>query len=173
MQCGIACLAMICRHYGKVYSFETLSKLCRATSEGVSLLSISEAGEQLGFHSIFGRASIEQLVNIAQPCILHWKQNHFVVLYRIKNGKKFYIADPGKGLITYSLEEFRNNWLSTISNGEERGIVLFMQPTSGFYDRADEQVKRQRTFSFLFGYIRQYRKFFGQIVLGLFVGCIL
>lgn len=95
------------------------------------------------------------------------------MLYRIKNGKKFYIADPGKGLITYSLEEFRNNWLSTISNGEERGIVLFMQPTSGFYDRADEQVKRQRTFSFLFGYIRQYRKFFGQIVLGLFVGCIL
>lgn len=173
MQCGIACLAMICKHYGKVYSLETLSKLCRATSEGVSLLSISETGEQLGFHSIFGRASIEQLVNIAQPCILHWKQNHFVVLYRIKNGKKFYIADPGKGLITYSLEEFRNNWLSTISNGEERGIVLFMQPTSGFYDRADEQLNRQRTFSFLFGYIKQYRKFFGQIVLGLFVGCIL
>lgn len=173
MQCGIACLAMICKHYGKVYSLETLSKLCRATAEGVSLLSISEAGEQLGFHSIFGRASIEQLVNIAQPCILHWKQNHFVVLYRIKNGKKFYIADPGKGLITYSLEEFRNNWLSTISNGEERGIVLFMQPTSRFYDRADEQLNQHRTFSFLFGYIRQYRKYFGQIMLGLFVGCIL
>lgn len=173
MQCGIACLAMICKHYGKVYSLENLSKLCCATSEGVSLLSISEAGEQLGFHSIFGRASIEQLVNIAQPCILHWKQNHFVVLYRIKDGKKFYIADPGKGLITYSLEEFKNNWLSTISSGEERGIVLFMQPTSEFYDRADEQLNQQRTFSFLLGYIRQYRKFFGQIILGLFVGCIL
>lgn len=155
MQCGIACLAMICKHYGKVYSLETLSKLCRATAEGVSLLSISEAGEQLGFHSIFGRVSIEQLVNIAQPCILHWKQNHFVVLYRIKNGKKFYIADPGKGLITYSLEEFRNNWLSTISNGEERGIVLFMQPTSRFYDRADEQLNQHRTFSFLFGLLEK------------------
>ena len=94
MQCGVACLAMICRHYGKRYSVEDLSQLCRASTEGVSLLSISESGEQIGFDSMFGRASIEQLINIARPCILHWKQNHFVVLYRIKNGKKFYIADP-------------------------------------------------------------------------------
>lgn len=122
---------------------------------------------------MFGRASIEQLINIAQPCILHWKQNHFVVLYRIKNGKKFYIADPGKGLITYSLEEFKKNWLSTISNGKERGIVLFLQPTSVFYDRIDEPLENKRTFSFLFGYIKQYKKYFGQIILGLFVGCIL
>lgn len=173
MQCGVACLAMICRHYGKRYSVEDLSQLCRASTEGVSLLSISESGEQIGFDSMFGRASIEQLINIAQPCILHWKQNHFVVLYRIKNGKKFYIADPGKGLITYSLEEFKKNWLSTISNGKERGIVLFLQPTSVFYDRIDEPLENKRTFSFLFGYIKQYKKYFGQIILGLFVGCIL
>lgn len=109
--------------------------------------------------------NIEQLINIAQPCILRWKQNHFVVLYRIKNGKKFYIADPGKGLITYSLEEFKKNWLSTISNGKERGIVLFLQPTSVFYDRIDEPLENKRTFSFLFGYIKQYKKYFGQIIL--------
>ena len=94
-------------------------------------------------------------------------------MYRIKNGKKFYIADPGKGLITYSLEEFKKNWLSTISNGKERGIVLFLQPTSVFYDRIDEPLENKRTFSFLFGYIKQYKKYFGQIILGLFVGCIL
>jgi len=173
MQCGVACLAMICRHYGRVYRIETLSRLCRASSEGVSLLSISKTGEQLGFHSIFGKASTEQLISIAQPCILHWKQNHFVVLYRIKNGKKFYVADPGKGLVTYSLEDFKNNWLSTISDGEERGIVLFLQPTSAFYDRIDEPSNNRRAFSFLLRYIMQYRKFFGQIILGLLVGCIL
>jgi len=96
-----------------------------------------------------------------------------VVLYRIKNGKKFYVADPGKGLITYSLEEFKENWLSTISNGEERGIVLFLQPTSVFYNKMDEPSENKRTFSFLFEYIKQYKKYFGQIILGLFVGCIL
>lgn len=76
-------------------------------------------------------------------------------------------------MITYSLEEFKKNWLSTISNGKERGIVLFLQPTSVFYDRIDEPLENKRTFSFLFGYIKQYKKYFGQIILGLFVGCIL
>ena len=76
-------------------------------------------------------------------------------------------------MITYSLEEFKKNWLSTISNGKERGIVLFLQPTSVFYDIIDEPLENKRTFSFLFGYIKQYKKYFGQIILGLFVGCIL
>ena len=40
------------------------------------------------------------------PCILHWDQNHFVVLYRVKKGRKFYVADPGKGPMTYGKEEF-------------------------------------------------------------------
>lgn len=83
------------------------------------------------------------------------------------------MADPGKGLITYSLEEFKHNWLSTIANEEERGVALFLQPTSAFYDREDDSSANQRTFSFLFRYIRQYRKLFGHIILGLFVGCIL
>lgn len=173
MQCGVACLAMICKYYGKVYSSNTLSKLCCASSEGVSLLSISEAAEKLGLHTMFGKASIKQLIKISQPCILHWNQNHFVVLYQIKRGKKFYVADPGKGLITYSLEEFSKNWLSTMSNGEERGIALFLQPTSSFQERPDETIQTHISFTFLFKYIKQYKRFFGQITLGLLMGCLL
>ena len=173
MQCGVACLAMICKHYGKVYSTNTLSKLCCTSSEGVSLFSISEAAEKLGLHTMFGKASIKQLIKISQPCILHWNQNHFVVLYQIKRGKKFYVADPGKGLITYSLEEFSENWLSTMSNGEERGIALFLQPTSLFHNKSDETTQKHISFAFLFKYIKQYKRFFGQITLGLLMGCIL
>ena len=173
MQCGVACLAMICKYYGKVYSSNTLSKLCCASSEGVSLLSISEAAEKLGLHTMFGKASIKQLIKISQPCILHWNQNHFVVLYQIKRGKKFYVADPGKGLITYSLEEFSKNWLSTMSNGEERGIALFLQPTSSFHERPDETTQTHISFTFLFKYIKQYKSFFGQITLGILMGCLL
>lgn len=97
MQCGIACLAMICKHYGKEFSIEALSRYCFATTEGVSLLGISEAAGKLGLHSVCGRVSMEQIQQAPLPCILHWNQNHFVVLYKQKRGKKFCIADPGKG----------------------------------------------------------------------------
>lgn len=174
MQCGVACLAMICKFYKNAYSIETLSKICGVSTEGVSLLAIKTAAEKLGFHSIYGKTSIEQLVNISQPCILHWNQNHFVVLYKVKNKKKFYIADPGKGLICYSLENFKGHWVSSILNGEEKGIVMFLEPTETFLkeNTMSEQVKK-RSFNFLFGYILQYRKYFIQIILGLLLGCLL
>ena len=66
MQCGITCLQMVCRHYGKEFSIETLSRYCFATTEGVSLLGISEAANKLGLHSICGRVSMEQIQQA--PC---------------------------------------------------------------------------------------------------------
>ena len=174
MDCGVCCLKMIATFYKRNYEIDTLRKYASMNIDGVSLLGISKAAEQLGFKTMGGFISIRNLINKGVlPCVLHWTQNHFVVLYRIKNGEKFYVADPGKGLITYSLEEFKHNWLSTIANEEERGVALFLQPTSAFYDREDDSSANQRTFSFLFRYIRQYRKLFGHIILGLLVGCIL
>ena len=174
MDCGVCCLKMIATFYNRNYEIDTLRKYASMNVDGVSLLGISKAAEQLGFKTMGGFVSIQNLITKGVlPCVLHWTQNHFVVLYRIKNGKKFYVADPGKGLITYSLDEFKHNWLSSIANEEERGVVLFLQPTSEFYDKEDDSSDNQRTFSFLFRYIKQYRKFFGQIILGLFVGCIL
>lgn len=173
MQCGIACLAMICKHYGKEFSIEALSRYCFATTEGVSLLGISEAAGKLGLHSVCGRVSMEQIEQAPLPCILHWNQNHFVVLYKQKRGKKFYIADPGKGLISYSRKEFMEYWVSTQSQGEEKGIAMFIQPTPAFYEQEGEPQKDKRSFRFLFGYVKQYRRYFGQILLGALVGCLL
>ena len=173
MQCGIACLAMVCKHYGKEFSIETLSRYCFASTEGVSLLGISEAANKLGLHSVCGRVSMEQMQQAPLPCILHWNQNHFVVLYKQKQGNKFYIADPGKGLITYSQKEFVEHWVSTRSQGEEKGIAMFIQPTPVFYEQEGEQQKEKRSFKFLFGYLSQYRRYFGQILLGALVGCLL
>lgn len=175
MQCGIACMAMICKYYGKEYSFETFSRLCTATTEGVSLLSLKKLGENLGLESLCGRVSISQISEINYPCILHWNQNHFVVLYKVKKGKKFYIADPGKGLVKYSLDEFKTHWISTKSDGEEKGIAMFLEPTPEFYKihLEEENMKEQRSFKFLFKYIKKYRRYFGQIVLGLLIGSLL
>lgn len=177
MQCGIACLLMICKYYGKSYSTEELSKICFATTEGVSLLGISQAADAVGLHTLCGRINLDQLPQAQLPCILHWGQNHFVVLHKVKtrkNGKStFYVADPGKGLLTYTKESFQNAWVSTRSNGEEKGIALFLNPTPAFHKKQTDGKGEKRSFGFLFGYTRQYKRYFGQIVLGLLVGCLL
>lgn len=87
MQCGATCLQMICKYYGKNYSLANVSKFCCATNEGVSLLGISEAATTLGFQTKSILTNPEQLNKITLPCILHWDQEHFVVLYKIKRKK--------------------------------------------------------------------------------------
>ena len=176
MQCGIACLQMVCKYFGREYSMNTLSKLCFATTEGVSMLDINEAANILGLHTTCVRAATSILSEAHLPCILHWNQNHFVVLYKVKNGKKFYIADPGKGLVTYSLEEFKKHWISTRSNEEDKGIAMFLETTPAFFTykmEGEENIKEKRSFRFLFGYVKKYRKYFGQIIFGLIVGSLL
>jgi ATP-binding cassette subfamily B protein len=166
---------MVSKYFGREYSLHFLSDICFATNEGVSMLGISEAANEIGLHSVCTRATAEELSKVSLPCILHWNQNHFVVLYKVKRGKKFYIADPGKGLITYNIDEFKSHWISTRSNGEEKGVAMFLQTTPLFYtcNKDVSENKQKRSFRFLFGYVKQYRRYFGQIVLGLIVGSLL
>ena len=176
MQCGIASLQMVCKYFGREYTLDSLSKLCFATTEGVSMLGINEAANTLGLHTACARISIAMLNEAPLPCILHWNQNHFVVLYKIKKSKKFYVADPGKGLVAYTLDEFKQHWISTNSNGEDKGIAMFLETTPAFFTykmQGEEKIKEKRSFRFLFGYVKKYRKYFGQIILGLVVGSLL
>lgn len=86
------------------------------------------------------------------------------------------MADPGKGLVTYSLNEFKQHWISTSSNGEDKGIAMFLETTPAFFTynmECEENVKEKRSFRFLFGYVKKYRKYFGQIILGLVIGSLL
>ncbi len=137
------------------------------------MLGINEAAKTLGLHTVCARATIEELSETPLPCILHWNQNHFVVLYKVKKGKKFYIADPGKGKTTYNLEEFRRHWISTRSNGEDKGIAMFFETTPAFFTyqmEGEDRQKEKRSFKFLFRYFKKYRKAFSWIVLGLLAG---
>ena len=148
MQCGVVCLTMICNYFFKDISIEYISEQCFATTEGVSLLAIDKVASKLGLRTISGRMSVNSINNIENPCILHWNQNHFVVLYKIKNGKTFYIADPAKGLVKYNLEEFKKHWVSTQSDGKEKGIAMFLEPTPAFYEKKmDEEPKEERSFN--------------------------
>jgi ATP-binding cassette, subfamily B, bacterial len=175
MQCGVACLKMVCKYFGRDFSLNVLSNLCAPTPEGVSLLGINETANIIGLHTTCAKASISTFTNAPLPCILHWNQNHFVVLYKVKKGRKFYIADPGKGLVTYSLEEFKSHWISMSSDGEEKGIAMFLETTPEFFKHNAEKEgeTEQRSLHFLFGYIKKYKRYFGQIILGLLVGSLL
>ncbi|MBA7551294.1 Lactococcin-G-processing and transport ATP-binding protein LagD [subsurface metagenome] len=100
--CGPACLRMIARYYGKHYTLESLREKSFISRDGVSLLGISEAAEEIGFRSKGLKISFDQLKNdVIHPCVVHWKQEHFVLVYQIKKGK-VYVADPAFGKIVYN-----------------------------------------------------------------------
>ena len=85
MDCGPSCLAMIAKHYGKQFDQGILRQICALGKDGVSLLGISKAAETIGFKTIGGRLSLDMLAEeVPLPCIVHWDQNHFVVVYNIR-----------------------------------------------------------------------------------------
>ena len=185
MDCGPACLSMISEHYGKRYTLEYLRENCFIGNDGVSLLGISKAAEKIGFRTIGGRITWDKLVEKAPlPCIVHWNQEHFVVVYKAPQpgsplslwrggGGEVCVADPGKGLLTYTREEFCNHWLSTQTGGEEKGVALLLEPTQLFYKSEGDRKPVENRLKFLWKYIARYKRFFTQLILGLFIGSVL
>jgi len=165
------------QYYGKNYTLEYLRNKSFIAHDGVSLLGISKAAENIGLRTIAGRATFDKLTEKASlPCIVHWDQEHFVVLYDIKKKKKniiIHIADPGKGLLTYSKEEFCEHWASTSTNGQEKGIILLLEPTQLFYDQEGDGTHQENKFKFLGKYLLKYKNFFAQLILGLLIGSLL
>jgi len=169
MDCGPACLKMVAAFYKKSFSLESIRKRCFITREGVSFLGLSEAADSLGFRTIGVKISFEMLTgNVPLPCIVHWKQRHFIVVYKIKNDK-IWAADPAVGPVKYDREEFTRNWASTMADGKPAGLVLIIEPTPAFFEKESEHEK-SRGFRFLFKYFRLYDKYFYQLILGLLIG---
>ena len=164
MDCGPTCLRMIAKHYGKKFSLQRLREISGINREGVSLLGISEAAEKIGFRTMGSRLTIEQLAELELPAILHWNQNHFVVLYKIKKGI-YYIADPGKGLIEFTLTELKQRWLSASNQDINFGIALILSPTPDLYAQEGD-----KTEALNWGYLLRYLYRYKQLVIQLFVG---
>lgn len=179
MDCGPSCLAMIIKHYKGHMIRNQIRHSCSLGRDGVSLLGISSAAESIGFKTIGGRLSFDTLAKeVPLPCIVHWNQNHFVVVYKIKkhrNGQyAVYVADPGKGLVIYTKNEFCEYWISTKTNGEEKGIALILEPTELFYSQKySDTLRSSNRMQFLWGYLKKYRHFFSQLILGLLISSLL
>lgn len=220
MDCGPTCLRMVAKHYGRNFTAQSLREKAQIGKDGVSLMGIAEAAESIGFHTLGVKISFEKLAEEAPlPCIVHWQQNHFVVVYDVKEKKRWvqsifwgrkvpnlnffstqsasfgalekekilfeipficqetqvkstgtiHVADPAKGLLTYTAEEFCEGWLSTQQNGHGEGIALLLEPTPAFYEHEDER-STGYGFGRVLGYLGQYRALLVQLALGLGVG---
>jgi ATP-binding cassette subfamily B protein len=169
MDCGPACLKMVAGFYKMNFSLESLRKKCYITREGVSFLGLSEAADSLGFRTIGVKISFEIMTeNVPLPCIIHWRQKHFIVIYKIKNDK-IWAADPAVGLIKFSREEFVQNWASSVVDDKPAGLVLIIEPTPSLYKNENDKEKASG-FKFLFKYFRLYKKYLYQLILGLVLG---
>lgn len=172
MDCGPACLAMISSFYGKNFSMQYLRDRSFITREGVSLLGINEAADEIGFKTVAAKLNSRDFDKGFLPCILHWNQNHFVVLYKIsKNiltGKYIYkIADPGLGFVSLSKEKFEKSWLSD----REKGVALFFEPTEKFYEQTSSQEEKIST-KYLMQYLKPHKSQMFQLFLLLLLGTI-
>lgn len=179
MDCGPACLRMIAKYYGKHYTLQTLREKSYITHEGVSMLGISEAAESIGFRSLGVRINADELSdNVSLPCILHWNQNHFVVLYKIKKGRGrqsiFYIANPASKCVKYTQKEFEKCWCSTTNGHEREGTALLLTPGPDF-DQVEEEPEHatKRDLLFFARYLLPYKGQFAQILLGMALGSFL
>lgn len=170
MDCGPTCLRMIARYYGKSIGINNLRNQSLYSKDGVSLLGISKAAENIGLKTLGANLTIEDLKKDASlPCILHWNQNHFVVLFKI-NKNSFTIADPAKNILKLTKKEFLQNWISNFS--EQKGIVLFLEPTSAFYEQENEK-NQGIGWGLLTKYTLKYKSQIFQLFLGLLLGSLL
>ncbi len=169
--CGPTCLRMVAKSYGKDISITEIRALSETTREGSNLLHITACAEALGFHTLAARIDIAQLPTAPLPCILHWRQNHYVVLLRVykplfSKSYTYEIADPAFGILTYAEEDFKKQW----SGGMPEGIALLLDPTPAFYKKESATKSKMGSIAFLWGYLQRYKSYVVQIVLGLAAG---
>ena len=159
MDCGPACLKMICESYGKNFSINRLREASHITREGVSMLGISDAAEAVGFQTMGVQLSFSELAESDPlPCIAHWRQNHFVVICRIRKKRKGYevsVADPAHGLIKYNEAAFTAAWQSEEGN-VGKGICLLLEPKPEFHAMPEDK-KQRRVSSFIGQYLKPFQ----------------
>lgn len=134
VDCGPASLSMITGFFGNRFSLNRLRELCLIDKNGVSMSGIMHAAKKIGLNTKSVRLNLNQLIQeFSEPCILFWNKNHFLVLEFIEkrqNVNKFHVVDPAHGKIILLENDFLTSWL----NYENKGVVLFLNPTETFFE---------------------------------------
>jgi subfamily B ATP-binding cassette protein HlyB/CyaB len=155
MDCGAACLAMICRHYGIPMTLGKLRELANVTREGATLESLSKVGESLGFTTRGVQCTYEALLGFDLPFIAHWEGYHYIVVYGISK-HHVWVADPGVGFRKMTVQEFEKGWAGT--------CLLFTPGT----DMVQLAAARSPWVRFI-GYLKPYKSLLGHLFIATFV----
>ena len=173
MDCGATCLRMVAKHYERNVSLQKLRLLSETTKQGASLRNLSTAAEKLGFRTLGVNIPFHKIIKAPTPFIAFWNKKHFVVVYKIKK-EKFYVADPAHGLLEYNRTDFMQNWIGENSDFEtDKGIALLLDPTPKLHQIEEDDITEKQGFSFLYQYLFRYKKFLGQLIIGLLSGSLL
>lgn len=173
MDCGAACLQSICKYYGKNVDLQYIRELCHITRNGVSMLGIADAAEALGFKTIGIKLNLNQLANdVHLPCIIHWSQQHFVVVVSV-NKRLVTIMDPAVGILRYNTTDFLNSWLNLreTTSDNKLGAALLLSPSPTFYNTEFKSTTRLNYSHFL-GLLAPFKSAVRKIILCLFLGCL-
>lgn len=180
MQCGASCLTMICHSCGLKYPLHYINDLCDTNSQGVSIRALDVVAKSLGFDTLTVKISEDRLSDLSLPAIIHWNQNHFVVLYKIsKKGKRFYLSDPARGKVVVCREEFIRKWGSKIDgNPVSFGIVMMLEKkhdADNIYRRYRDvnHTKTKVSKDFINRNILKYKNHIFQIISGLILTCLI
>ena len=176
MDCGPACISMIASHYGNAYDIQYLRENTFMTREGVTLLGISQAAAHIGFSTLPAKLTLEKLTwlivdsQVSLPCIIHWNQNHFVVLKKISKpliSKEyvFQLADPAYGFISLSRQKFEFSFL----NEDREGVVLFLEPSNDF-SKQNRISPAKPSIRYLLNYLIPFKKQLLAMILLLLLG---
>ena len=155
MDCGAACLAMLCRHYGIPMTLGKLRELANVTREGATLESLARVGESLGFTTRGVKCTYEALLGFELPFIAHWEGYHYIIVYGISK-HHVWVADPGPGFRKLKRDEFEKGWT---------GTCLMFTPGS---DMVQQAAARSPWVRFI-GYIKPYKNILAHLFIATFV----
>ncbi len=174
MDCGPACLMMVAAAHGRKYPLTFLRDRSYISREGVSAKGIMEAAEGLGFRALTVKVPFctgkgtACLLNAPLPCIAHWNQQHFIVIYKV-TGKHVWVADPAAGKFKLSRADFEKSWASDT----DKGVLILLETTPQFYRAEHSPGEESARLGTVLDYVRPHRRLVMQIILGMVLGSML
>ncbi len=175
MDCGPTSLMMIAAFHGKRFPQTYLRDLCFLSREGVSAAGITEGAERVGFQAMTVKVSYAVpkpdegcLLNAPLPCVAHWNQNHFVVVYRVTRSH-VWIADPASGKYKLRRSDFEKSWATDAGEG----VLILLETTAAFYNQDDVLPTLSSSFSRLFGYLQPHRRLLMMLGFGMLLSSVL
>lgn len=143
--CGITCIRILAKYYGKDVPLQTLRETCDTNRLGISIKNLIAGMTDLGMLAKCVKISNAELMEMPLPAILFWRQNHFVVLYKIK-GDRYCIADPALGKIKLDAPDFMRDW----RGDSDKGIAIVGAPKAEFYSLEYHAEAKSRSLATLF-----------------------